>query len=181
MFSKIVKKGDFSLKSGVRSKYDYDYSLLSDTMNEAYCAALKHKLDKWQQKHGAFNVVVGIATEGIRIGYTLSKMMNLPFHLMPHKITDMQELDVPKYSADSHWLIVDDIVSTGMEFMRAVNFLGVEEKPETFTFACMIRRNPANLDYSQLKKASHQEQFFVSEERSEVVDRRLVYLYPEPE
>ncbi len=181
MFSKIIKKGDFKLKSGVRSKNDYDYSSLSDAMSAAYCEALKHKLDLWQKTHGAFNVIVGVETEGIRIGHQLSKLMDLPFHIMPHKITEMEALGVPQYPAASHWLIVDDIVSTGMEFMRAVSFLGVEEKPETFTFACMIRRNPANLDYSELKKNSHEEQFFVASERSEVVDRRLVYLYAEPE
>ncbi len=181
MFSRIIKKGDFVLSSGVRSTYTYDYASLTDTMSAAYCEMLSCKLDDWQAKHGRFNVVVGIETEGIRIGYQLSRTMGLPFHIMPHKRTDFAQLEIPKYSADTHWLIVDDIVTTGSSFIRAVNYLDVEEKSDTITFACMIKRNPKNMDYSAVQGDKVKEQFMVPDERYDFIDKRLVCLYAEPE
>jgi orotate phosphoribosyltransferase len=182
LFTRIKREGNFILKNGIRSAYDYDYATLSDTMNAAYCRMLKYKLDKWQEKHGKLNVVIGLETQGIRVGYELAEMLGgLPFYILPHKITDFARMEIPKFPPDTHWLIVDDIVTSGLEMLRAVNFLNIEERPETFTFACMIRRNPKNLDYSPLKKDGHGEQFHVPEERVEVVDRRLVALYCEAE
>ena len=181
MFNRIKHAGDFVLNSGVRSHYDYDYASLSDTMNAAYCNELNRKLEKWQNQHGKFNVVIGVETEGIRIGYTLAQLMGVPFHILPHQQTEMAQLDIPSYPADSHWLIVDDIVNTGLGMVRAIEFLGIEEKLESFTFACMIRRNPTNLDYDHLKHEPHWEQFHVPQELYDFVSKRLVYLYAEPE
>ena len=59
---------------------------------------------------------------------------------MPKKSTDFAEVTIPPYPVDTHWLIVDDIVTTGSTYVRAVNFLDIEEKPESITFACMIKR-----------------------------------------
>ena len=142
MFSRIKKEGSYVFGPGIRSTYDYDYASLSDTMNDAYCTQLHRKLEDWQKQHGKFNVVVGIETEGIRIGYRLAQMMNLPFYIMPHKRTELEQLGVPSLPADTHWLIVDDIVTTGTHFMNAVDQLEIEEKPESITYACMIKRNP---------------------------------------
>ena len=179
MFSRIRKEGDFVLSSGVKSSYNYDYSQLSDTMNEAYCSALKQKLDAWQSKHGKFDVIVGCETEGIRIGYVLSKLIGLPFHIMPKKSTDYAEVAIPPYPLDTHWLIVDDIVTTGSTYIKTVNFLDIEEKLETITFACMIKRNPENLDYSAVRGDPEKEQLMVSDERMDFIDKRLVALYSE--
>lgn len=181
MFSRIIKEGDFVLGSGVRSKYDYDYASLSDAMNAAYCDLLNRKLEAWQTKHGKFNVVAGIETQGIRIGYQLSQLMKLPFHIMPHKRLDFGQLEIPNYPPDTHWLIVDDIVTTGSSFIRAVNYLEIEEKPETITFACMIRRNPANLDYTAVHGDRSKEELHVPDHRFDFIDKRLVSLYCEPE
>jgi orotate phosphoribosyltransferase len=179
VFSRIMGEGKFVLSSGVKSSYNYDYSLLSDTMNEAYCSLLRQKLDTWQAKHGKFNVVIGCETEGIRIGYTLSKLIDLPFYIMPKKSIDFAEVAIPSYPADTHWLIVDDIVTTGSTFLRAVNFLDIEEKPETITYACMIKRKPENLDYSAVHGDPDKEQFHVRAERFDFIDKRLVSLYSE--
>ena len=179
MFSRIIKKGEFILSSGVKSNYNYDYSLLSDTMNEAYCSLLRQKLDIWQSKHGKFGVIVGCETEGIRIGYILSKLMDLPFYAMPKKSTDFAKVAIPPYPADTHWLIVDDIVTTGSTFMRAVNFLDIEEKPESITYACMIKRKLENMDYSAVHGDPDKEQFHVRDERFDFIDKRLVTLYSE--
>ena len=179
MFSRIRKEGSFVLSSGVKSSYNYDYSQLSDTMNEAYCSALKQKLDAWQSKHGKFDVIVGCETEGIRIGYVLSKLIGLPFHIMPKKNTDYAEVIIPPYPADTHWLIVDDIVTTGSTYIKTVNLLDVEEKPESITFACMIKRNPANMDYSTVQGDPDKEQFHVRDERFDFIDKRLVALHSE--
>lgn len=176
MFSRIRKEGDFTLSSGVKSSYNYDYSALTDTMNEAYCHMLKLKLDTWQSMHGKFNVVIGCETEGIRIGYVLSKLMGLPFHIMPKKSIDYAEVAVPSYPTDTHWLIVDDIVTTGSTYVRAVNYLNIEEKPESITFACMIKRNPANMDYSSVRG-----EFHVPDERQDFIDKHLVALHSESE
>ena len=181
MFTRIIQKGNFVLSTGVKSTYTYDYASLTDTMNAAYCEMLSYKLEDWQAEHGTFHVVVGIETEGIRIGYQLSRTMGLPFHILPHKRTDFAQLKIPKYSPDTHWLIVDDIVTTGLSFIRAVNYLDVEEKPETITFACMIRRNPNNLDYSAVQGDREKRQLMVPDERYDFIDRRLVSLYNEPE
>lgn len=181
MFSRIVKEGDFTLSSGVKSSYDYDYASLSDAMNKAYCRMLHYKLESWQSRHGKFNVVVGIATEGIRIGYELAQLMNLPFIIIPHNRTAFAQLEIPAFSPDAHFLIVDDIATTGTSFIRAVDFLDIEEKPETITFTCMIKRNPANLDYSAVHGDSAKEQFQVRDERFDFIDKRLVSLYSEPE
>ena len=164
----------------MRSGYTYEYALLSDTMNKAYCEMLNRKLDSWQAKHGKFNVVIGTETEGIRIGYQLSRLMKLPFYIMPKKRIDFAQLEIPAYPADTHWLIVDDIATTGSTFIRAVDYLEIEEKPETITFACMIRRNPANMDYSAVSGDPEKEQFHVRKERFDFIDRRLVSLYSEP-
>ncbi len=180
MFSRIRKEGDFQLSTGVKSSYTYEYALLSDTMNQAYCEMLNHKLDSWQKKHGKFNVVIGSETEGIRIGYQLAKLMNLPFYIMPKKRIDFAQLEIPAYPEDTHWLIVDDIVTTGSTFIRAVDYLEIEEKPETITFACMIRRNPENMDYSAVSGDPDREQFHVRKERFDFIDQRLVSLYSEP-
>ena len=179
MFSRIIHQGNFTLSSGVKSTYTYEYADLSDAMNEAYCEVLLKKLLNWQKHHGKFNVVVGCETEGIRIGHQLSKLMNLPFHLMPKKRLDYAQNPVPAYSEDTHWLIVDDIATTGHSFIRAVDYLEVEEKPETITFACMIKRNPANLDYSAVQGDPEKEQLMVSDARMDFIDKRLVSLFNE--
>ncbi|MGP0629883.1 phosphoribosyltransferase [Nitrospina sp. 32_T5] len=179
MFSRIKKEGQFEFGPGIKSHYNYDYASLSDTMNEAYCAMLVRKLEAWQKEHGNFEVVVGIETEGIRIGYTLAKMMNLKFYIMPHRRIELEQLGVPKYPADTHWLIVDDIVTTGSQFMRTVDYLDIEETPETITYACMIKRNPANLDFSAVSGSPDKEQKWVRTERFDFVDKRLVALYSE--
>lgn len=181
MFSSIIKKGDFEFGPGIKSKYIYDYASLSDAMNEAYCHCLLHKLEKWQKKHGKFNVVLGIETQGIRIGYQLAKMMDLPFFIIPHRQVDMEAEDIPDFPPDTHWLIVDDIVTTGSSFIRAINFLSIQEKPETFTLASMIKRNPANMDYSAVHGDKTKGQFHVREERFDFIDKRLISLYCEPE
>ena len=179
MFSRIRKEGNFVLSSGVKSSYNYDYSQLSDTMNEAYCSALQQKLHDWQSKHGKFDVVVGCETEGVRIGYVLSKLKGLPFHIMPKKSTDYAEVAIHPYPLDTHWLIVDDIVTTGSTYIKAVDFLDIEEKSESITFACMIKRNPANMDYSTVQGDPDKEQFHVRDERFDFIDKRLVALHSE--
>jgi orotate phosphoribosyltransferase len=179
VFSRITKKGKFVLSSGVKSTYSYEYGDLSDAMNEAYCEILLKKLLEWQKQHGKFSVVVGCETEGIRIGHHLSKMMNLPFYIMPKKRLDYAQIAVAAYSPETHWLIVDDVVTTGHSFIRAVDYLEVEEKPETITFACMIKRNPANLDYSAVHGNPQKEQLRVPGERMDFIDKRLVSLYSE--
>jgi len=178
VFSRITKSGSFVLSSGVKSNYTYEYGDLSDAMNEAYCEVLMKKLLDWQKHHGKFNVVVGCETQGIRIGHQLSKLMNLPFYIMPKKRLDYSQVAAAA-SPDTHWLIVDDIVTTGHSFIRAVDYLEVEEKPDTITFACMIKRNPANLDYSAVQGDSEKEQLMVPDERMDFIDNRLVPLYSE--
>jgi len=143
-------------------------------MNSAYCELLLRKLEKWQLEHGKFSVIAGLETEGIRIAFRLSREMNLPFLIVPHNRVAFSQLEVPSLPSDPHFLIVDDIVTTGSSFVRAVNFLEIEEKPETVTFACMIRRDPKNLDYSAV-----QEQFHVTDERQDFIDKRLVSLFSE--
>ena len=179
MFSRIKKEGNFVLNSGVKSSYTYEYEDLSDAMNEAYCEILLKKLLDWQKQHGKFNVVLGCETQGIRIGHQLSKLMNLPFHIMPKKRLDYAQVVVPPYSEDTHWLIVDDIVTTGHSFIRAVDYLEIDEKPESITFACMIKRNPANLDYSAVHGDPDKEQLMVPDERMDFIDKRLVSLFSE--
>lgn len=181
MFSKIIRKGTFTLKAGVKSSYNYDYATLSDAMNRAFCKMLSLKLEKWQSVHGKFNVVAGVETEGIRIGYELAEMMKVPFIIIPHEQSHFHQLEIPKFPADTHWLIVDDIVTTGSTFLRSVNYLDIEEKPESFTFACMIRRNPANLDYSAVHGDRSKEEMHVVERRFDFIDKRLVSLFKEPE
>ena len=178
MFSRIIKKGNFVLSSGVKSTYSYEYGDLSDAMNEAYCEILLKKLLEWQKQHGKFSVVVGCETEGIRIGHHLSKMMNLPFYIMPKKRLDYAQI-AAAYSPETHWLIVDDVVTTGHSFIRAVDYLEVEEKPETITFACMIKRNPTNIDYSAVQGDPAKEQLMVPDERMGFIDKRLVSLFSE--
>ena len=180
MFSRIIQKGHFVLSTGVKSEYTYEYSLLSHTMNLAYCEMLNNKLKLWQDEHGKFDVVIGSETEGIRIGYQLAQLMKLPFHIMPKKRMDFAQLAVPNYPPETHWLIVDDIVTTGSTFIRAVDYLEIEEKPEAVTFACMVSRNPANMDYSAVSGDPEKEQFNVRQERFDFIDKRLVSLYSEP-
>ena len=181
MFSKIIKKGSFTLKDGVKSKYDYDYSLLSDSNNRAYCRMLNYKLEKWQLLHGKLNIVAGIETEGIRIALELSEIMKIPFILIPHEQSHFYQLEIPKLSSDTHWLIVDDIVTTGQTFVRALNYLDIEEKPESATFACMIRRNPATLDYSGIRSDRTKSEFHIIDRRFDFIGKRLVSLFNEPE
>jgi len=150
-------------------------------MNDAYCTQLHRKLVAWEKQHGKFDVIVGIETEGIRIGYRLAQIMNLPFYIMPHKRTELDQLDIPAMPADTHWLIVDDIVTTGTHFMNAVDQLEIEDKPESITYACMIKRNPHNLDFSAVSGSREKEQRWVRTERSDLIDKRLVALYSEPE
>ena len=137
------------------------------------------KLKAWQEKHGKFNVVIGTETEGIRIGYQLSLFMQMPFHIMPKRRLDFAQLAPPAYPPNTHYLIVDDIVTTGSSFIRAVDYLEIEEKPESITFACMIKRNPTRLDYSAVHGDATKEQFHVRDERFEFIDKRLVWLYAE--
>jgi len=105
--------------------------------------------------------------------------MNLPFYIMPKKRLDYAQIAAAAYSPETHWLIVDDVVTTGHSFIRAVDYLEVEEKPETITFACMIKRNPANLDYSAVHGDHEKEQLRVPDERMGFIDKRLVSLYSE--
>ncbi len=181
MFSRIKKEGSFVFGPGIKSNYNYDYSLLSDTMNEAYCVLLHRKLESWQKEHGSFNVVVGIETEGIRIGYRLAQMMDLPFYVMPHSRIALEQMEIPSFPPETHWLIVDDIVTTGTQFMNAVDNLDIEEKPETITYASMIKRDPKNLDFSAVSGDPDKEQQWVRTERFDFVDRRLVFLFSESE
>jgi hypoxanthine phosphoribosyltransferase len=105
--------------------------------------------------------------------------MTLPFYIMPKKSTDFAEVVIPSYPADTHWLIVDDIVSTGSTFMRAVNYLDIEEKSESITYACMIKRKLDNMDYSAVHGDPDKEQLHVRDERFDFIDKRLVSLYSE--
>ena len=181
MFSRIKKEGNFVFGPGIKSTYDYDYTSLSDAMNDAYCDQLVRKLEAWQKQHGEFNVVVGIETEGIRIGFRLAQVMNLPFYIMPHNRIELDQIGIPSLPADTHWLIVDDIVTTGTQFMKAVDHLEIEEKPETITYACMIKRNPDNLDFSAVAGSPAKEQKWVRHERFDFIDKRLVTLFSEPQ
>ena len=181
MFANIKKEGDFVFGPGIKSKYQYDYASLSDTMNQAYCHCLNRKLESWQEKHGKFQVVLGIETQGIRIGYQLATTMGLPFFIIPHNRLDLEAMAIPEFPANTHWLIVDDIVTTGSSFLRAIDFLSIEEKPETFTLACMIKRNPDNMDYSAVHGDINKEQFQVRDERFDFIDKRLTALYSEAE
>ncbi len=181
MFTRIRKEGDFVFGPGILSKVDYDYASLSDAMNEAYCSQLLAKLVEWQKEHGRFDVIVGLETEGIRIGHQLSKQLNLPFHIMPHRKVELAHVPIPDYPDNTHWLLVDDIVVTGTQFLQTVDTLEIEEKPETITYACMIKRNPKNLDYSAVTGDPAKEQMWVRNERFDFVDRRLVHLFSEPE
>ena len=45
----------------------------------------------------------------------------------------------------------------------------------------MIKRNPKSLDYSAVTGDPEKEQLWVRNERFDFVDRRLVYLFAEPE
>ena len=63
--------------------------------------------------------------------------------------------------------------------MRAVNFLDIEEKPESITYACMIKRDLKNMDYSAVQGDPDKEQFHVRDERFDFIDKRLVPLYSE--
>lgn len=179
MFSRIRQEGSFVLSSGVRSSYVYEYEMLSDIMSEAYCTQLEAKLGAWQKQHGNFNVIIGCETQGIRIGYQLAQLMNLPFHIMPKKRMDLNQILIPGYPDNTHWLVVDDIVTTGSTFINAVDYLEIEEKPESITFACMIKRDPSNLDYSAVSGDSIKEQFQVRDERFDFIDKRLVALFSE--
>jgi orotate phosphoribosyltransferase len=179
VFSRIKKEGNFVLSSGVKSSYNYEYGDLSDAMNEAYCEILIKKLLKWQKQHGKFDVVVGCETQGIRIGHQLSKLMNLPFYIMPKKRLDYSQIAAATYPPDTHWLIVDDIATTGHTFIKAVDYLEVEEKAETITFACMIKRNPANMDYSAVHGDLEKERLRVPDKRMDFIDKRLVALFSE--
>jgi len=179
VFTRIKKEGEYVLSSGVRSSYTYDYASLTDAMSAAYCHLLKRKLEAWQGKHGKFNVVLGLETEGIRIGYQLAQMMNLPFHAVPHSRVAFSQQEIPRYGVDTHYLIIDDIVTTGSSFIRAVDFLDIEEKPETITFACMIKRDPSKLDYSAVHGDPDKEQYMVPDERYDFIDHRLVWLFSE--
>jgi len=181
MFSRITKKGSFVLSTGVKSSYNYDYSLLSDDMSEAYCTVLKTKLDKWQENHGPINVVVGTETEGVRIGYQLSKLMGLPFHIMPKTRLDFNQLETPRHPSGTHWLIVDDIVTTGSTFLRAMDYLEIDGKTDRVTFGCMVRRNPERLDYSEVRGDPSKSHLHVRDERFDFIDKNLVYLYSEPQ
>ena len=105
--------------------------------------------------------------------------MTLPFYIMPKKSTDFAEVVIPSYPPDTHWLIVDDIVSTGSTFMRAVNYLDIEEKSESITYACMIKRKLENMDYSAVHGDPDKEQLHVRDERFDFIDKRLVSLYSE--
>jgi orotate phosphoribosyltransferase len=98
---------------------------------------------------------------------------------MPKKSTDYSEVVIPAYSVDTHWLIVDDIVTTGSTYIKAVDFLDIEEKPESITFACMIKRNTENMDYSAVHGDPDKEQLHVRDERFGFIDKRLVALHSE--
>ena len=45
MFSRIKIEGDYVFGPGIKSRYNYDYASLSDTMNDAYCSQLVRKLE----------------------------------------------------------------------------------------------------------------------------------------
>ncbi|MEE1550530.1 MAG: hypothetical protein V1244_02770 [Nitrospinaceae bacterium] len=63
--------------------------------------------------------------------------------------------------------------------MKAVNCLDIEEKPESITFACMIKRNTSNLDYSVVHGDSEKAHLGVRDERFDFIDKRLVTLHSE--
>ena len=57
--------------------------------------------------------------------------------------------------------------------------LVVDNEPYILTFACMIKRNTANMDYSAVHGDLDKEQFHVRDERFEFIDKRLVALHSE--
>jgi len=65
--------------------------------------------------------------------------------------------------------------------MNALDNLDIEEQPETITYACMIKRNLHNLDFSDVTGTPDKEQKWVRTERFDFIDKRLVALYSEPE
>ena len=52
-----------------------------------------------------------------------------------------------------------------------------KEKPETITFACMVKRNSVNLNYSAVHGDPSKDQLMAPGERMDFINKRLLLLY----
>jgi orotate phosphoribosyltransferase len=111
MFEECRLKGDFILSSGKRSKYFYDFTLLSPLNMTHYCKELKRRIEDERLRFGC---IVSPARGGIVPGWILADLFNIPLVVLEKDKTRSCYAGGQKLQDDKpvKYLIVDDVVST---------------------------------------------------------------------
>lgn len=112
-----IRIGDFTLKSGVKSKYYFNMKQLI-----AAPSLIKVIGDRLYSQLGDFDIICGIPYGGLPIATYISVQYNKPLIYIRDKVKDygMQSLIEGKYCKTDKCVILDDVMTTGNSLVDAI-------------------------------------------------------------
>lgn len=136
---KVIKFGDFTLSSGKRSPYYFDFRILP-SFPDTYAEVINLWLQKLKDIGVKFEGVVGIASAGIIHASVLGFMLKKPIGYVRAERKDHGTGKLVEGSLkDLKVLLVDDVATTGGTLIRAYNQL-VEEGVKVVAFSVILDR-----------------------------------------
>lgn len=105
MFEEVRLEGDFTLSSGKKSTFFYDFDLLSPEETAQYCKRLVGLIPRETQR--TINFVAAPALGGIVPGFLVAFALNKPL-----VIVDKEDKVRGPSFLDSNYLVVDDVITT---------------------------------------------------------------------
>lgn len=107
MFENVRLKGDFTLSSGKRSKYYYDFSRLPPHKIKIHAKKLLQDTMRFDLEHFPFVATASIG--GICLAAFVAEMMGLPL-IIVDKDNDVR--GIPDDGLCDNFLFIDDVIST---------------------------------------------------------------------
>ncbi|MCS7108500.1 MAG: orotate phosphoribosyltransferase [Sulfolobales archaeon] len=136
---KVIKFGDFTLSSGKRSPYYFDFRILP-SFPDTYAEVINLWLQKLKDIGIKFDGVVGIASAGIVHASVLGFMLKKPIGYVRAEKKDHGTGKLVEGSLkDLKVLLVDDVATTGGTLIRAYNQL-IEEGVKVVAFSVILDR-----------------------------------------
>ena len=117
----IVKKGDFTLKSGIKSSVYFDFrklltypSVLSQVC-DLFTENFRHIFEQQSKKSKRSIRITGVPYGGLNLASFLSAKLNIPQVIIRDKQKDYGTCNVVEgeYDQDDDLIIIDDVITTG--------------------------------------------------------------------
>ncbi len=143
----IIKRGDFTLKSGIKSNLYFDLRTLI-----SYPNILNQVVKMMYQKisHLNFDLICGIAYTGIPMATKISLSYDIPMLIIRKERKDYgtKKLVEGVYQENQNCLMLDDVITTGSSLIENINILLNEGLNVTDIIVFIDRRSDRN-DVSQ--------------------------------